>query len=502
MYNAILEIFGIYCTECDNLLLLNSQVKPLMKKLLLIAILLITAICVASAEQQDTLANKVNAVLTNFGDTVSIGIQVKDLQTGKVLYNKNAEHYLMPASNEKLFTASAALASLDQNFTYKTQLFVDITKVTNGVLNDNVYLQFSGDPTLTFAQLDNLIHALSQAGIHQITGKIIVDDSSFDQMSMSPGSTWDDKDFCWGSPVNAITIEHNCVKATLVPAKATNQRANLSLPEYPQSVQFINNVMTRAPDTNDCIAKTKRSSGSSYTINGCISATTPPKDIEMAIDNPRANLIFLLTYLLDRNQIINTHAFEFEKITLPPALLASVNSLPVSNLVTTMLKESDNTIANSLFKTMGSLFANEPGSFQNGSDAVRNILNKSIPLDIPTTTLVDGSGTSRYDFVTPQQIVTLLQKMYSSSYGAVFVNALPIGGVDGTLKDRMKDPLIQGKVYAKTGSETAVSTLSGYLQTNSKHTLVFSIMINGFVDSPKKYQELEDKICATLIENT
>jgi serine-type D-Ala-D-Ala carboxypeptidase/endopeptidase (penicillin-binding protein 4) len=95
-----------------------------------------------------------------------------------------------------------------------------------------------------------------------------------------------------------------------------------------------------------------------------------------------------------------------------------------------------------------------------------------------------------------------LQKMYSSNHAPIFIRALPIGGVDGTLKDRMKDPMTFGKVYAKTGSETAVSTLSGYLVNRKNQPLVFSIMINGFVDSPNKYQDLEDKICAAIIETT
>lgn len=467
-----------------------------MKRTLLIVLLLIPTLGFANPSTNNVLSTKINNLLKDFGDTVSIGIQVTDPKTGKTLYRKNADHYFMPASNEKLFTATAALTSLNENFTYKTQLFADVTKINNGILNDNIYLKFSGDPTLTLAQLDNLIGALAQAGVRKINGNVVIDDSAFDQMSMSPGSTWDDKDYCWGSPIHAIIVEHNCVKATLTPAASFEQLAILSLPAYPQSLQFINNAITRAPDVTDCVAEAKRTSPTNYTIAGCI---TQAKDIEMAIDNPRSNIQFLLNFLLNKHQIINTNSFEFKKIDLPPALLASAESPPLANLVTTMLKESDNTIANSLFKTMGSIYAKDSGTFQNGSEAVRNIVNTSIPLDIPKTTLIDGSGESRYDFIKPQQIVTLLQKMYSSNQAVFFIHALPIGGIDGTLKERMKDPTTLGKVYAKTGSETAVSTLSGYLETKKKNTLIFSIMINGFVDTPSKYQDLEDKICAAII---
>jgi serine-type D-Ala-D-Ala carboxypeptidase/endopeptidase (penicillin-binding protein 4) len=182
-------------------------------------------------------------------------------------------------------------------------------------------------------------------------------------------------------------------------------------------------------------------------------------------------------------------------------LLATENSQPLSKLVTTMLKDSDNTIANSLFKTIGSVYAKDSGSFQNGSEAVRDILNKSIQLEIPKQTVFDGAGGSRYNFFTPQQIVTLLEKTYLSNLAVNFIPALPISGFDGTLKARMKDTLAAGNVFAKTGSETAVSTLSGYIKTRKNHILVFSIMMNGFVDLPIKYTDLQDKLCAVMVEN-
>ncbi len=443
---------------------------------------------------------QIDTVLKKFGDTVNIGILVQDQKTKKIIYQKNANHYFMPASNEKILTAAAALNYLGNNFTYKTQLFADVTQISHGILNGNIYLTFSGDPTLTLAQLDHLIHALSAAGIQQINGNIIVDDSAFDQMNMSPGTTWDDKDFCWGAPVNAIIIENNCVKGTLTLTTDPNKTINISLPEYPQSLNFINNIIT-TDNITDCPMKIKRTNTNDYTVSGCIEKKSLPKNIAMAINNPRDNIQFLLTYLLKKNQITSTLHFEFQKPTLLPSLLASEESAPTSTLVNTMLKESDNMIANSLFKTMGALSTKEMGSFQNGSDAVRNILNNFAKINIPTTTLIDGSGGSRYDFLTPQQIVTLLQKIYSSEQAATFITALPISGTDGTLKKRMQDPITLGKVSAKTGTATAVSTLSGYLKTKKKHTLVFSIMINGFVDEPTQYQKLEDTLCRTLIEN-
>lgn len=472
-----------------------------MKKIVFIITILVFIFYSIYLILENSLSNKIHTTLKQFGDTVTIGIQVKDQKSGNIIYSQNANHYFMPASNEKLLTAAAALISLNENFTYQTQLFLNSKKINKGIYNDSIYLRFSGDPTLTVPQLDHLINTLSKAGIHNINSPIIIDDTAFDQMGMSPGSTWDDKNFCWSAPINATSIEHNCVKATLTPAENNDQPAILTLPDYPQSSKFINNVITHAPGYTPCTIQAIRNSTTSYMINGCMIAGTLPKEIGMAIDDPRATIQLLLHYLLKKNNIIYTHSLEFKKLDVYPPLFASENSLPLYNLVTSMLKESDNTIANSLFKTMGALYSKEPGSFKNGSEAVRQIINQSMQISIPDTTLIDGSGNSRYDFLTPEQIVALLDKMYRSPYSSIFFQALPIGGIDGTLKHRMNKPDTIGKVSAKTGTATAVSTLSGYIHTRKNHTLIFSILINGFVDSPKRYQELEDKICALLIEN-
>ncbi|WP_019218105.1 D-alanyl-D-alanine carboxypeptidase/D-alanyl-D-alanine endopeptidase [Legionella tunisiensis] len=354
---------------------------------------------------------------------------------------------------------------------------------------------------MTSEQLEQLLGSLVQAKIKRIKGAVIIDDTAFDNVAMSPGTTWDDKDFCWGAPVSALNINQNCVSATLVPAARPGEPAKLELPVYPQPIRFINRVTTQAPATKDCVIKVKPEADKTYTISGCIKTNAEPQNVAMAISEPRANARSLVTYLLKKNHIKISKKIAFGKIPSSVEVFAKQDSVPFKTLVTTMLKESDNGIAESLFKTIGASYAQEPGSFTNGNEAVRAILAKSLSLDLPKTTLIDGSGVSRYTFITPQQIVTLLQKVFSSDYAAYFISSLPVSGVDGTLKDRMKEPLTQGKVHAKTGSMTAVYSLSGYLETKTKRTLIFSIMINGFVDSPEKYKALEDKLCAVLIKS-
>lgn len=475
-----------------------------MKKIYVFSFFLFISIisCDSFAElQSNTLTPKINEILSEFKENLNIGIFIQDAKSGEILYAKNSDRYFTPASNQKLFTAFAALQFLGAKFSYQTNLYVNPIKIRQAVLNDNLYLQFSGDPTLTIEQLDKLIHTLSIMGVHRIRGQIIVDDTAFDQESMSPGTAWDDQDFCWGSPVNALMINHNCVSAAILPAKLVGQKAKLELPAYPQSMQFINHVQTKPANANNCTIKVKRNNKSTYTINGCTKLGHGPYLIQMAIDNPRKNIETLLNYLFKKNQILSSETILFKKINITSKPIASVYSPPLKNMIAIMLKDSDNTIANALFKTVGALYTHKEGSFTNGSKAVRDIVTNLTQITIPKTTFIDGAGASRYNFLTPAQISSLLQKIFQSTNAADFISSLAISGIDGTLKNRMREPEIKGKIYAKTGSETAVTSLAGFVETKDKRLLIFSIMINGFTGPMLKYKTLEDKLCRVLVNS-
>ncbi|MBA2657056.1 MAG: D-alanyl-D-alanine carboxypeptidase/D-alanyl-D-alanine-endopeptidase [Tatlockia sp.] len=473
------------------------------KNYFLALVFFFTFIASSFAEQAintELLSEKISTLLANFGENINIGILVKDAKTGKLLFKKESDRYFMPASSQKLFTAFAALQALGSDFRYQTQLYFDYKKIKNKTLNDNLYIQFSGDPTLTLVQMNSLIKSLSEAGIQELTGKVIIDDTAFDAMSMSPGTAWEDQNYCWGSPLSSLIINHNCVNATIKPGALAGQPAQLELPDYPQSMDFVTNVLTKDETEKNCQIKAKRTDEFTYTLTGCIKAGSKPQLIEMAINNPYSNTVSLLKYLLKKNQIKLSEGFEFKKFQSPTKPFARHDSPPLKEMVSTMLKDSDNTIANALFKTIGARYSHEVGSFNNGHDAILEVLSQFLPIQFPRTTLIDGAGASRYNFLTPEQIVTLLQKIYQSPGAAEFISSLALGGVDGTLKYRLKDPATLGKVFAKTGSETAISTLSGFIETKNKDILIFSIMINGFTEPVAKYKSLEDKIAKVLVE--
>jgi D-alanyl-D-alanine carboxypeptidase/D-alanyl-D-alanine-endopeptidase (penicillin-binding protein 4) len=173
------------------------------------------------------------------------------------------------------------------------------------------------------------------------------------------------------------------------------------------------------------------------------------------------------------------------------------SSKPLADLVTEMLKKSDNIIAGALFKKVGQIYTRKPGSWENGSYAVSQILARAAGVNISGMRVLDGSGLSPSNLVTPSQLMQVLSFAYRHEPTSdAFWDALPIAGVDGTLKHRLGN--IARKARAKTGTISGVVSLAGYVTTSDKEMLAFVIMVNGNKGMTWKYRDLEDKIVTAL----
>lgn len=385
----------------------------------------------------DALTNQLNTYLRKVSPRVTVGIEVKSLATGRVLYARNADQPLVPASNLKIITAVAALLYLGPNYAYKTRLYISPVKPVNGVFKGNIYFQYSGDPTLKSEQINALIGQLKKYGIKTVEGNVYVDDRAYDQNNTAKGWSHNDLSRCYSAPINAIIINHNCM---------------LSSAGFTMSVSHV----------------------FSYSQMVLSSAL---KHSGIRLKGGR-----ILRGAVDKSaKMIGYHY-----------------SAPLSKLVSTMLKKSDNIISASLFKKMGEVYSKQQGSWQTGSLAVKDILRRRYAINLDRAILIDGSGLSHNDRVTAANFVNILERVYKTfPVSNIFYKALPISGVDGTLHTRMYP--IAGRVHAKTGTVDGVSSLSGYVKTRRQGIYVFSIVINGFAGkSPTTYRKLEDRIVSYL----
>lgn len=443
--------------------------------------------------------NAVNKIVRSTDDNLNAGIIIENPDNGKILYQNNQSRLFTPASNMKLFTAYSALKVLGPKFIFQTIIYADTTHLANGILHGNVYLQFTGDPSLTHEQLNALIAALAQAGIQQIDGQFVIVNQAFDNIGYGPGWMWDDSNYCDGEAINSMVVDHNCFSINVSPAAKTNDPAIFQIKNTIIPFNIINQVTTADANTN-CAIAVKSNRENNYLVQGCLNQsndnTVNQREIDIAVCDVNLYVTQLIQLALQNNHIALTGQVQFGALDNTIKPLAVINSKTLPSILATMLKSSDNLYANILFKKMGQVSSGSLGTWQNSQTSVKNIIQTQLGIDPKSWVMVDGSGSSRYNLVTPKQILTLLNAVYKDPVlSSIFINALPISGTDGTLESRMTEAGIKGRVMAKTGSMTGVSSLSGYIKTVHNKILIFSIMMNNFIGSEDAYRSMQDKIC-------
>lgn len=168
-------------------------------------------------------------------------------------------------------------------------------------------------------------------------------------------------------------------------------------------------------------------------------------------------------------------------------MLASTQSAPLHTLLHTMLKKSDNMIADTVFRTIGHHYFNVPGTFRAGQDAVRRILKAKANVDMGNSIQVDGSGLSRHDLISPQTMMQVLQFIAKNDNTLDYISMLPLAGYDGTLQYRggLHEAGLDGKVSAKTGSLQGVYNLAGFITTSSGARVAFVQFLSGYAVPPE-----------------
>ena len=446
-----------------------------------------------------TLTEGLEQILSRARPDANIGMIVRDAKTNQVIYSRQSQHLFSPASTQKLFTAVAALSYLGADFRYPTTLLTHGTIKDHTLLGD-LTIQFSGDPEFTVEDLNSLIAQLKKQGIQHIAGHVYIDHSAYGGVPYPPGWMWDDLSYSYAAPLDAIIIDQNKFVLRLVPAK-TQQRSPQITALLPDAVVEISNqVITTSKYNKKCPLTIYSDLHNHYQLAGCLSRHWGSQFRSLAIRNPVPYAIALIRKALANNHIT------YQQIaihTLSPGatLLATHQSPPLSELLQEMLKNSDNLTADSLLKKIGQKYYKEPGTWQNGLSALKKILQPT-GIDFKHCLINDGAGLSRYNLVTPKQFSQLLYYAYQHPpIRDTLMKALPIGGHDGTLIARMHNAAHGQRVHAKTGTMTGVSALAGYLRTQHHDTLIFTIMINGFIGKARPANHLEDRLCEFLVHH-
>jgi D-alanyl-D-alanine carboxypeptidase/D-alanyl-D-alanine-endopeptidase (penicillin-binding protein 4) len=419
------------------------------------------------------------------------GVDIRSLDTGERLYQLEPGRLMMPASNMKIFTAAAAAEILGWDHRFTTTLET-AAPIEAGVLKGDLFVRGGGDPTINSrdgrapAILAEWTAALRAAGITDIEGRIVGDDQLFDDDGIGPGWAWDYLQFGYAAPVGALEFNENLATLTVQPGAQAGGGAIVTLSPG-AGLRIASRVATIAEGTSE-ISYRRRIDEPVLEVSGTIVVGTAPQTRSVAVVNP--TLFFaqsLKDALAERGIRVHGPAADLDDIAAgymavpgERRMLASTQSPPLREIETVLMKVSQNLYAETLAKAVGAARGGL-GTYEGGLETIRRQLTAwGIPGD--AYVIADGSGLSRYNYISPAAIVDVLERMYRDPrHKDAFYATLPIAGKDGSLSSRLRRTRAEGNAVAKTGSISNVRSLSGYIRSRDGEMLVFSILANDFV---------------------
>ena len=444
---------------------------------------------------QSLLANNIDMLLAQprFAHA-SWGIEVASLDSGKVLYARNANTLFLPASNAKLYTAALALQTLGANANFSTTLYATTAPRIDGTLAGDLILYGLGDPSLGEADVspdwaDRFARAVVERGVRRVRGDLIADDTYFSGPLIGGGWEALDLQDDYSAQAGALGAQDGVARVNVA---RNGVRCCVVTVDPPQSgLRIVNSTGDAAP------LDLYRPLGSNVLYaSGSLPAGLPQQSYTLSAPDGAVFAANLLRDALTRHGIAldgNVRVVHWPE--RDPALanasieIASIASPPLSQLLRHMLKHSDNRYAQMLLQQVGVQIARtgvctdreEPpqASADWGLCAMRAFLTRT-GIGNDEAMFEDGAGLSRKDLVTPAATVKLLTWLLRQPFANVLRDALPVAGVDGTLQSRMLGTSAAGHLQAKTGTLTHVYTLSGYVTDARGEHLAFSLMLNRY----------------------
>jgi D-alanyl-D-alanine carboxypeptidase/D-alanyl-D-alanine-endopeptidase (penicillin-binding protein 4) len=460
-------------------------------------------------------------------------VKIVSLDNGQTIFEQNANKFVRPASNMKLYTVATAFDRLTPDFHFVTSVYAK-EKPEDGKIRGDLTIVGRGDPSISqrfndgdyFKGINALADRIVTAGVKRIKGDLIGDETYFTGAPIGSGWEWEDLTWSYGAQVSALSINDNAIDLTIKPGATVG--APVEIITGPAKASFIT-IVNRATTSPKELARTLRIYRGLGANTLEISGTVPLGDAGfrggVAIPDPALAFVTMLRDALAQRGVkvdgrVRTIPAASSKPIIcdqmvklvPPGSTAAPERIEIARLLSPpfsvvashTLKPSQNQYTELILRT---IYAELPitgrciNRWQNdeeaGLQAVRDFL-KQAGIAENDVALDDGSGLSRNDLISANTTVQLLTYMSKHKYFAQFRDALPIAGVDGTLSTRMRGTPAQGNLRAKTGSLSSVASLSGYVTTAGGERLVFSMMLNNYPDAGAVRRDSIDAIAVML----
>ncbi len=436
------------------------------------------------------------------------GVSVASLRTSEVLYRLNRSRLLLPASTQKLLTAAVAAERLGWDYRFTTRILATGAIGADGTLDGNLVVVSNGDPTINprhgtrWNAFDAWASALHARGLRVVGGHLVGDDNAFGEPGWGTGWAWDDLQHGYSAPASGLQYNENQIEALIGPGMAPGSPAIIGTSPIGSGVVLVNRVVTADSGAETRIEISRLPGSPALEIRGQVPAGARPMTAVAAIDNPTRMYLNALVESLGRYGIVVAGSAR-DIDDLPDRLdmegateLLVDRSAALSEIIDVTLKWSRNVYAETL------LLALSPAGETAGATHGLAVMGKTLEAwgVLPDVLARDGSGLSRYDYVTADALTTVLRRMWNDTRHADwFRSALPVAGVSGTLANRLKGTPAEGRVLAKTGTMSSVRALAGYATTVDGEPLVFSILVNNYRLPAAEIDAIIDKAVLRLV---
>jgi serine-type D-Ala-D-Ala carboxypeptidase/endopeptidase (penicillin-binding protein 4) len=452
-------------------------------------------------------------------ESATIGVKIISLDSGRVLFEQNAIKLLRPASNMKIYTVATALDRLTPEYRFTTSVFANAPPNSAGVVRGDLRVYGRGDPSIAarfnngdyFKGIDELATRIVAAGVKRIEGDLVGDETYFTGPKYGSGWEWEDLTWYYGAEITPLAVNDNALDLFVKPGSAVGQPALITTGPPDPLLTIVNRVTTAAKGVRREISIHRGLGENTITITGAIPVDNPGLTAGVGISHAALLFVYLLrNSLVQKGVVITGKSRTTGEAAIPSVViaqpaqahssvssaaqteLATLQSPPFSVIAAQTMKPSQNLYTELILRTLGklgppplttattttpSIFS--PTSESLGLENVKAFL-KTAGIRPESLVLDDGSGLSRGDMITADATVQLLTFMSKHRYADVFRDSLPIAGVDGTLRNRLKGTPAANNLRAKTGSLSSAASLAGYVTTAAGEKLAFSIMVNNY----------------------
>ncbi|MEM9478296.1 MAG: D-alanyl-D-alanine carboxypeptidase/D-alanyl-D-alanine-endopeptidase [Verrucomicrobiota bacterium] len=413
-------------------------------------------------------------------ESASVGVAVLPITGGSPVVDFNGRKSFVPASTMKLLTTGVALDHLGPDFRFETYL---------EIAGEDVIIRGTGDPTLAEYRWDPLFAewkaALAEAGISEVRGRVVGDDSHFATQRIPDPWVWNDIGNYYAAGTCGLNFFSNQYFVYFKPGATTGSAAAfLRASPEPPGVQFVNEMRSGAVGSGDQGYIYCPPLGNRAVFRGTVPRGKAEFRIRGSTPDSALLCVTLFTEYLRKNgvNVVGDPATPRTVETMPAVdareILHTTRSEPLSELIRETNFESMNVYAESILKALAKEKAGD-GSTVAGVKLVTDWI-KTRGITTTGFAMHDGSGLARANLMTPRQIVYILRSLATSTHGDVFIESLPVAGRSGTLEFIGGGTAAEGRIRAKSGTLDRLKCYAGFCDAMSGERFAFAIFVNHY----------------------